>query len=355
MTAPNTLLEIRNKVRRITGRPSQAQITDLQINEYINTYYLYDLNEQLRIESFRYNYQFVTNANQAVYDFPVEMYLTAMPPVYIAGYQSYMTQSRENFFRINPGLNYLQQSVAIGNGTQGPYNAQLTNTPVLPGFKPNPPGAYSDSNLADVSEDFINWNVLISGVDANGRSVCLVDDGGGTSGTGLGYLFDPDDVSTTTVNARGTIDYTTGQVVMGNFAVPIAIGTPINAQYIPYVASRPQSAMFFQDQIILYPVPDQAYKVSFEAYKYPAQLLANGQTPQLNEMWQLLAYGAAEKIFADNGDMENLAKFHPLLEEQLKLLQRRTIVQQTSERTATIYTEQAAFPQYPFGNLFSGF
>jgi len=352
MTAPNTLVAIRNKVRRITGRPNSTQITDAQINEYINTYYMYDLNEQLRIESFRYNYQFVTSANLPVYDFPVEAFLTAMPPVYIAGYQSYMTQSRENFFRINPGLNFFQKSIATGNGTVGPYNAQLSKTPIMPGFKPNPPGAYSSSDVADIFAALINWNVLISSTDAFGRSSSLVDDGGGTNPAGLGLLFDPNDVSTASAVARGSIDYITGQVVIGNFLTAIPVGTPINAQYIPYVASRPQSALFYQDQIILYPVPDRAYTVSFEAYKYPSQLLDDGAQPQLNEMWQLLAYGAAEKIFADNGDIENLAKFHPLLEEQLRLLQRRTIVQQTAERTATIYTEQTAFPQYPFGNLF---
>ena len=85
MTAPGTLVDIRNKVRRITGRPNPAQISDLQIDQYINTYYLYDLSEQLRLESFRVNYQFMTNANQPVYDFPKEIYLTNMPPIYVGG------------------------------------------------------------------------------------------------------------------------------------------------------------------------------------------------------------------------------------------------------------------------------
>jgi len=56
-----------------------------------------------------------------------------------------------------------------------------------------------------------------------------------------------------------------------------------------------------------------------------------------------------------NADFENLQKFRPLLDEQMNLCLRRTLVQQTSERVATIYTEQAGPPQYPFGNLFSGF
>lgn len=369
-TVPNTLDSIRLKVRRLTGRPSINQISDVEIDNYINTFYLYDMSEHLRLESLRFNYQFTTTANIPVYDMPTGVYLTSMPPVYIGGYQSYMTQSRENFFRINPGLNFLQQSISIGNGTSGPYVGQLTQTPITPGFKPNPPGAYSNNQ---VKVSFLNWNVMISAqtapdpVSGIAANATLVDDGKGQ----LYNIFDPADpqsapnFSGPLPTIRGTINYITGAVAIATFAdennnpVAIPAGNAINAQYVPYVASRPQSVVFYQDQFILYPIPDQAYTVSFEAYKYPAAFL-NDPTgiggPQLSEWWQLLAFGAAQKIFEDNGDFENMAKYRPLLEEQMRLMLRRTIVQQTSERTATIYTEQSTlFNQFPFGNNFSGF
>lgn len=353
--APSTLADMRLKIRRITGRPSQQQISDDQIDQYINTFYIYDLPEQLQLISNRVNYQFLTTANQAIYDVPTDIYLTVMPPVFIGGYRSFMTQSRESFYRINPSLNYLQQSVAIGNGTNGPYNFTLINSPIMRGWKSNPPGAYSVSvagTLTDVAARFLNWMVLISGTDANGVSVSLVDDG-------QGNLFDVADLSTDPGNARGTINYITGVVAINaapsGFITAIANGAAINAQYVPYKASRPQSCAFYQDQINLYPIPDQAYTVSFEAYKVPTQLLVDNQTPQLKQWWQVLAYGAADKIFSDNADIENQMKFRPMLEEQLKLIQRRTIVQQTSERTATIYEGQNGIGQFMFGNLYNGF
>lgn len=364
MSVPNTLADIRTKVRRITGRPSEQQISTDEIDKYINTFYIYDMPEHLKLISLRYNYEFTTSANIPVYDMPTDVYLTAMPPVYIGGYQSYMTQSRDNFFRINLNLNFLQQSVYTANGTPGPYTGQfLTQTPIMPGFKPNPPGAYSTwTSNGDIPAKYLNWNVLVSALGAPdstsgiSKSYSLVDDG-------QGNLFAPTDTSINPVNRRGTINYITGALSITNFVdssgtpVTIPSGNAINAQYIPYVASRPQSVVFFQDQFIVYPVPDQAYTISFEAYKYPTAFATTNptQTPQLTEWWQLLAYGAADKIFADNADFENLQKFRPLLQEQMDLVLRRTIVQQTSERTATIYTEQSAFPQYPFGNLFSGF
>ena len=358
MPVPNTLQDIINKVRRITGRPSSSEITDDQIINYINTFYIYDMPEHLRLQSLRYNYQFTTNPNQQVYDFPKEIYLTNMPPVFIGGYQSYMTQSRDNFFRINPSLMMNQGSVALGNGGPGPYTFTLNQIPITRGWKPNPPGAYSISiagTNTDIAAQFINWNVLISANVTNTSAASVVDDG-------QGNLFDINATTTVAATAIGSINYFTGAVTV-TFLSNIPVGVPINAQYIPYVASRPQSVVFYQDQLILYPIPDQAYTVSFEAYKYPTAFLTSADvggpdltnSPQLREWWQLLAFGASEKIFIDNGDIENMQKFRPLLDEQMRLVTRRTIVQQTSDRTASIYTEQSAFPQYPFGNLFGGF
>lgn len=365
-TLPNTLADIRTKVRRITGRPSATQIADSDIDKYINTFYVYDMPEHLKMESLRYNYQFTTTAGIPTYDMPTGTYLTAMPAVFIGGYQSYMTQSRQNYFRINPELNMVQNSVYTGNGTNTGYTGQnLSNLPMIPGFKTNPPGAYSTWTAAnDIPAAYLNWNVLVA---ANGSpdttsgitpSYSLVDDG-------QGNLFAPTDTTINPLFKRGTINYITGALNIINFVdssgtpVTIPSGNPINAQYVPYVASRPQAVMFFQDQFVMYPIPDQAYTVSFEAYKYPTAFLASDTlglaTPQVNEWWQLLAYGAADKIFSDNGDLENMAKFRPLLEEQMNLCLRRTIVQQTSERVSTIYTEQNGYPgQYPFGGLGNG-
>lgn len=362
-TLPNTLADIRTKVRKITARPSAVQISDAEIDKYINTFYVYDMPEHLKMESLRYNYQFTTTANIPVYDLPTGTYLTSMPPVYIGGYQSYMTQSRENFFRINPALNYMQQSVYTGDGTDGStgsYSGQfLTATPIVPGFKPNPPGAYTAwASSNDMAAAYLNWNVLVSALgtpDATSGiapSITLVDDG-------LGNLFSPDDTSINPANSRGSINYMTGAIDIDLFPTTIPSGNPINVQYVPYVANRPQSVVFFQDQFILYPIPDQAYTISFEAYKLPTEFLASDtlgvSTPQLKEWWQLLAYGAADKIFSDNADIENMMKFRPLLDEQMNLCLRRTIVQQTSERTSTIYTEQSGPVQFPFGNMFGGF
>lgn len=358
VSLPYSAQDIVTKTRRLTARPSESQLSTTEAVRYANTYYVFDMPEELRMESLRVNYQFLTNANTPAYDLPTNIYLDVMPPVYIGGYQSFMTQSRENFFRINPELLFLQEQSATYTGggaynQNGPFAIQCTATPLLRGFKQNPPGAFS---LTSVEVSKINWNVLVSGVDGNGNNQCLVDDGAGN-------LYRTTDFTNDLTNfpIRGTVNYATGAVtiVAGGFALGIPTLSSINIQYIPYVASRPQSCVFFQDQILVYPIPDQAYTVSFEAYQYPLAFDATGnltvQNPQVLEWWQMIATGAAMKIFEDAADFEMMAKYQPILKAYEAKALRRTIVQQTSERVATIYTEQTAFPQYPFGNLFSGF
>ncbi|MBE3085566.1 MAG: hypothetical protein IMZ64_05040 [Bacteroidetes bacterium] len=351
------MADIRQKVRRITGRPSDQQITDTQIDAYVNTFYIYDLPEHLRLESLLVNYQFLTTANRAVYDFPKELYLTNSTPVYIGGYFTYMTQSRSNFFLMNQQLQYISSQVTTGTGaTPGNYTFTLSNLPIVPGYKRNPPGAYTGSTT-DALPKNINWNVLITaqgdpGADGIPVWYSLVDDG-------MGKLVSLNDTTVAGYTTFGTINYLTGAVSIPDFvnsalvAVDIPLGNTINAQYIPYMASRPRSVIFFQDQMTFWPIPDQPYSVSFEAYRYPTELAKATDDPQLREWWQLLAYGAADKIFTDNADFENASKFRPLLEEQKKLVQRRSIVQQTQDRTATIFTQQTGLG--PFGYYFRGF
>jgi hypothetical protein len=359
-----TLQDIRNKVRRITARPSDNQISNAQIDDYINTYYLYDMPEQLKMESFRTTWQFVTQPNIMAYNMPVDTYLQSTVPVYCGGYQCVMTQNRESFYRYCPNLNFMQQAISLGDGGDGsvtPYTGTLSSVPIMSGYSQN--FSATSPGQPPVMANF-NWRVMFSAPNGLGGMSILVDSGPSTANKTIGYLqsltdtYDPSGAT-----SRGTINYITGAYVLGNvglgigFDAPVPVGASINVQYTPYVASRPQNVCVFQDQILLFPIPDSAYTVSFEVYQKPTAFVTAvpTATPQLTELWQLLAYGASDKIFSDNADFENLGKFRPLLEEQMKLCMRRTIGQYSSERAATIYTEQTGLSQYPFSNVYSGF
>ncbi len=323
MTVPSTLGDIRAKVRRLTGSPSTTQLTTVQIDEYINTYYLYDMPQQLRLFNLRVEYEFYTQPNIDTYIFPRNTYRTVSPPLYVGGVEAFWSQSQEQFYRIYPQNEFIEE-LATGTGIAGPYTFTFTNRPFLRGYQP--PG-----------EVTIFSQVLVSGVTAAGTNEIARDDG-------IGGWIDEDGAALV-----GTIDYVTG---VGTVTFAGAVTGVINGQNIPYVASRPLALLFFNDVFFLRPVPDQAYKVSMEAYLTPAQLITSAQEPLLNEWWQYLAFGASKKVLEDRLDIDGLAKIMPLLEEQQRLVLRRTIVQQTNERTATIYTEQI---QFPYNNDFNRF
>lgn len=306
MTA--TLANIRNKVRLVTKSPGQNTITDAQIDNYVNNFYVFDFPEELRLWQTREIYSFVTEANIDTYVAPQD-YLTFHPPLYIAGYECYYSQSRTEFYRRWPVVRTIAQ-VATGSGIAGPYTATLQNVPV-------------------------NRNQVLIDCVSNNLSFSLQDDG-------LGNLLG---------DGTGTIDYISGALNF-TFSGAIAGGVAINAQTVPYVASRPTSLLYYDRTFTVRPIPDQPYEVNMEAYKAPTALLASGDVPELEEWWQYLAMGASIKIFEDRGDFAQIAAFQPLFDRYKRLALRRTLVQQTNDRTATIYTEQTMGPFSNFYGIF---
>jgi hypothetical protein len=102
----------------------------------------------------------------------------------------------------------------------------------------------------------------------------------------------------------------------------------------------PQAVLYYQDTFTLRPVPDQPYRVNLEAYITPTVLLDNDVAPDIQQWWQYIAYGAAKKIFEDRMDLDSVQQIMPEYKKQEQLVIRKTIVQYTNERTATVYTEQ---------------
>lgn len=317
----STLSKIIIKVRRLTRSMSESQLSTDEIKNYINTFILYDFPEHLRLQTLRTTFTFYAQPFVDVYSTDTtdplnpmfnfkNKYISVHTPIYIAGYQSMFSQSREQFFAIYPIVNSIQSIGTAGDGITTFFEGTIPNVPLL------------------------KDNVLFSSVDINSNALTIKDQSIPLNVNGL--LIDVQ-----TGNTVGAIDYVTGQFLF-TFPVAPASGQAINSQTVPYVASQPQALLFYDTQFTLRPVPDQPYRVDMEVYRRPDELLDQDQQPDLSEWWQYIAYGAAKKVFEDRMDPESVQTIFPEFMKQQNLINRRTIVQQTEQRTATIYTENTA-------------
>lgn len=345
----STLEQIQIKVRRITRSPSPALLSDNDLNNYINSFVLYDFPEHLRLFNLRtvftwyaapYIDTYETNTidpNSPFFNFK-NKYISIHPPAYVAGFKVFYTQSREEFYNIYPKINSIRSIGFMGNGVTVSFAGNINN------LTPLPP---SSGQIQPV----LQRQVLFSSIDNNNNPLALVDTP--ISAT-IGNLSVPDQPPTSTIvqDPFNFINYVTGQYVI-TFTTPPGVGQPINSQTFPYAPARPLSILFYDTKFILRPVPDQPYRIDLEAYLRPTELLEQNQMPELSEWWEYIATGAARKVFEDRMDYESLNLLMPLFKEKERLILRRTLVQYSNERTATIYTQQTA-GMYGPGWFFGG-
>ena len=365
----STLQAIENKVRRMTRSPSTAQLTTTDLENYINTFVIYDFPEHLRTFNLRTTFTFYTNPYQdeyftdkasfgdvntnptiqynPLYNFQ-NNYLTVHPPLYIAGYQCFYTQSREEFFGIYPKVNFIQFTGQSGDGVTTAFTGVInTQQSIVP--------SNFQQNIA-----LLQRQVLFDSVDVNLNGLALVDIPVINPATGNatvnGNLYDPASAAyqaaliapPTVVDATNTINYATGVYTI-TFVTPPGASAPINSQTVPQVISIPKAVVYYANKFVIRPVPDQTYRVNIEVYQRPTALLATTQSPELEEYWQLIAVGSSIKILQDRMDMDSVNLLMPEFRNQMNLCGRRSIVQYTNERTATIYPESVGNRSGGFG------
>ena len=375
MSAASDLSTIRTKVRRVTGRLDPVEMSDNDVDFYINTYLLYDFPEQMRSRILQTAYRFTTSAFQDVYPFPSEQYVLMQGPVQCDGYYLNYYQNQELFYAAWPKTFFLQ-TVGTGNGAAtNPALAALSALPVLASnvlLTTSIGGqtvSYTDNGLgAFLSQPFtiiginqaltaiVTLSTAVSGITV-GDQVFISNVFGMTQINGGPYLVVAAAGASITINVdstlfsafqvspgsgmqrqAGTVNYQTGAIAL-DWGSPPDNGAQINAHYYTYKASRPSTILFYGNDLTLRPVPDQGYLIEIPVYKKPVQLLASSQSPELRQWWQLIAYGAALKVFADNLDMESYQKCMPLFEEQEVLAMRSTVDQKSQKRVITPFSD----------------
>lgn len=318
--------QIKTKIRRLTNNPSTNQLSDTELDEYIDAFVEFDFPSAIKIWNLHDKLDFFTEPYNDTYTFDTKLYHALVQPVYVDGFQATYSQSRNDFFNIYPEIS-TQFSGPLGTGINGPYTFTITNRPFMK--RQVEIYALDTSNVQQIAYDIpqVNDNYV-----------------------GDLFIGDVDNQSATT-GSVGTVNYVTGEVTI-TFPNNIPSTSTIYAKVSSYLPSRPVAMLFFNNQMILRPVPNQTYRVSVEVYKKPSQVLAlsdSDNDPNLLQWWQYIAYGASMKVLQDRQDMESIQNIMPFWKEQEALVLYRTAVQQAQERTGTIYSSQLWIPYGPFG------
>lgn len=350
--ADSTLNAIRLKTRRLTRSPSAAQLTDSELDQYINTFVLYDFPEHLRLFSLRTTLTFytqpgvdvyetnTTDVNDPLYNFK-NKYIAVHPPLFIAGVASFFTQWRSVFYGQWPQTNAVTNTYILGDGTAGPFTGVINTFPQFPSANGPNGGAILQNSL------------LMTALDTNGIAMQVIDypqTNAIVSPSNTIGLLDIPNSSPTSSSNLGTINYQTGAFTV-TFPNNTLIGdtNPIWAEYVPYVAGLPISCLYYDNKFTLRPVPDKSYSVQIEADIRPTELLDANASPQIEQWWQFIAVSTAKKIFEDRMDMDSVQLLMPLYREQMNFVNRTSLTQQANERTVTIYTTGKTYG-WPWGN-----
>lgn len=99
-------------------------------------------------------------------------------------------------------------------------------------------------------------------------------------------------------------------------------------------SGKPDSVLFFDRQVILRPVPDQAYTLKGLALQAPAALLNATDQPLAHQLGLLIAYGAAIDLLLEHGQAEEAASLGSMYERLLVTCTRPALLQLMQQRPA---------------------
>ncbi len=393
----NLLSDVITYIRRIIKSPSNAVITDDLIIDYINRFWIMDVDARMQLFDLKTKYSFQTSPavdqyNMPLYDIQTELgsqtigmypvYQGFTSPAYINGIQVPLQTQKASFFNLWPNI---VQNIVVGTG-----NGTTTYTLQVPIIgnttPPNPPlqgllrghvdiaGIIASGNNVDppagvtlntsIPSTSIIPAIYITTLDANGNNVVITDSGqffnNGANFPNYGLLMIPGNAPfgyvatpmtggySTTVN---TVNYLTGTI---NVTFPVAIpsGQDISVQCYYFQTGLPRGILYYNNTLTLRSPPDKQYLVELDAYLSPAAFLTTAAAVPFGYMSEYIARGAARKILSDTGDVEQFQFYEPLFREQEILVWKRSQRQWTNNRTETIYSQ--GFGQGINGTGFGG-
>lgn len=368
----NMLQDIITYVRRIIKSPSNATVTDNLIIDYINRFWIMDVDARMQLFDLKTKYQFQTTPGIDQYNMPLynvqvqpgtqeiasfPVYQGFMPPVRINGIEVPFYTQTNQFWSIWPNYSQQLNPTAIGDGTVGPYTITIPFFPAIPGHiditgiiatgtNQDPP--FVTNFLTTIPSTSVYSAVYFTATDQSGNNIVVADSGqfltGNTDGDLYGLLMQPGQAPFGNTALSGgysttsnTINYATGVAVV-TFPTAIPSGTAINAQCYFYEQGLPRAVLYYNNCLTIRPPANTQYLVELDAYLSPAAFLNTGSAIPFGYMAEYIARGAARKILSDTGDQDQFMFYEPLFKEQEQLVWKRSQRQFTSTRTQSLYS-----------------
>lgn len=278
------LAAIRQLTRQVTGRYTEDELTTTELDTAINQYYQYTFPAEVKLERQYSYYEFITTANQAYYDLPVN-YTNLVPPAIIDWQSTLWYQDPAYFYQNNPMQ--IQQSVPwTGDAVTTVFSTTAQGFPIMPGTL-----VVTDNveYFEDINQTWTTSNVVITG----------------------------------TLSGTCTVNYDTG-VITVSFATAPADGQNIFLTTALFNPGRPQAVLMFNNQLQFFPVPDTAYRFQCKGYKIVDPLVLATDRPPLDEWGPCIGYGTARNIMAKYGENDAYAETTQLYKEQVAYVLVRT-------------------------------
>jgi hypothetical protein len=278
------LSAIEKKVRLVTGRFTENEMTTTELRNRINQYYQYTFPAEVKVDREHTFYEFLTTPNQPTYAAPTG-FTNFEPPATINQYSLLWYQEPMLFY----AENWKQISMLTpwtGDGVTTSFNTTITGFPIWPATT-----VITDNTevFEDNNETFANSPVTITG----------------------------------SLNGSATVNYSTGAVTV-NFNTAPTNGQLIYLSYALFAPTRPQAVLYYNNEFSFWPIPDTAYKFQVKAYAVPTELINATDRPPLDQWGPCIAYGTSRGIFADYGELEAYAETSRLYKEQVAYVLNRT-------------------------------
>lgn len=278
------LSAIEKKVRLVTGRFTENEMTTTELHNRINQYYQYTFPAEVKVDREHTFYEFLTTVNQPTYTAPTG-FTNFEPPATIDEYSLLWYQEPMRFY----AENWKQISSLTpwtGDGVTTAFNTTITGFPIWPGTT-----VITDNVevFEDTNEAYANSPVTITG----------------------------------SLNGSATVNYSTGAVTV-TFNIAPTNGQLIHLSYALFAPTRPQAVLYYNNQFTFWPIPDTAYRFQVKAYAVPTALTNATDRPPLDQWGPCIAYGTARGIFADYGEMDAYVETSRLYKEQVAYVLNRT-------------------------------